>query len=140
MCLEGRALLSRNVLLILGKVSLSTTLCVDLPLWWNMSRMTTLPIWRGIKRLWQPPILHAWGNYFGIANFSRTFSMLGHWIWHRSWQYLNRKFSKTPRPVLGFSILWEVSSPRNVLCDLHATWMKPSVDAKWWRCTLQCFQ
>jgi hypothetical protein len=25
-------------------------------------------------------ILHGWGNYFGISNFLRTFSLLDHWI------------------------------------------------------------
>jgi RNA-directed DNA polymerase len=76
------------------------------------------------------PILHAWGNYFGIGNFSRTFSLLDHWIWHRSWRYLNRKFPKTPRPILVSRFYQGVSSPRNRLWDFHATWIKPSVDAK----------
>jgi RNA-directed DNA polymerase len=26
------------------------------------------------------PILHGWGNYFGIGNFLRTFNLLDHWI------------------------------------------------------------
>jgi hypothetical protein len=26
------------------------------------------------------PILHGWGNYFGIGNFLYTFSLLDHWI------------------------------------------------------------
>ena len=76
------------------------------------------------------PILHGWGNYFGIGNFLRTFSLLDHWIWHRSWRYLHRKFSKTPRPRLVSRFYQGVPSPRSRLWDFHATWTKPSVNAK----------
>lgn len=76
------------------------------------------------------PILHGWGNYFGIGNFLRTFSLLDHWIWHRSWRYLHRKFSKTPRPRLVSRFYQGVPSSRGRLWDFHATWAKPSVNAK----------
>jgi RNA-directed DNA polymerase len=76
------------------------------------------------------PILHGWGNYFGIGNFLRTFSLLDHWIWHRSWRYLHRKFSKTLRPKLVSRFYQGVPSPRGRLWDFHATWTKPSVNAK----------
>lgn len=76
------------------------------------------------------PILHGWGNYFGIGNFLHTFSLLDHWIWHRSWRYLHRKFSKTPRPRLVSRFYQGVASPRGRLWDFHATWTEPSVDAK----------
>jgi RNA-directed DNA polymerase len=76
------------------------------------------------------PILHGWGNYFGIGNFIRTFSLLDHWIWHRSWRYLHRKFYKTPRPRLVSRFYQGVPSPRGRLWDFHATWAKPSVNAK----------
>nr|YP_009040961.1 ORF622 [Tetraphis pellucida]AIB08452.1 ORF622 [Tetraphis pellucida] len=76
------------------------------------------------------PILHGWGNYFGIGNFLRTFSLLDRWIWHRSWRYLHRKFPKTPRSILVSRFYQGVSSPRDRLWDFHATWTKPSVDAE----------
>ncbi len=46
------------------------------------------------------PILHGWGNYFGIGNFLHMFTLLNHWIWHRSWWYLHPKFLKTLCPIL----------------------------------------
>ena len=76
------------------------------------------------------PILHGWGNYFGIGNFLRTFSLLDHWIWHRSWRYLHRKFPKTPRPILVSRFYQGVSSPRGRLWYFHATWTKAGVEAK----------
>lgn len=76
------------------------------------------------------PILHGWGNYFGIGNFLRTFSLLDHWIWHRSWRYLHHKFPKTPRPILVSRFYQGVSSPRDRLWYFHAIWTKPSVGAK----------
>lgn len=76
------------------------------------------------------PILRGWGNYFGIGNFLRTFSLPDHWIWHRSWRYLHRKLPKTTRPTPVSRFYQGVSSPRDRLWYFHATWTKPSVDAK----------
>lgn len=76
------------------------------------------------------PILRGWGNYFGIGHFPRTFSLLDHWIWHRSWRYLRRKFPETPRPILVSRFYQRVTSPRGRLWHFHATWTGPSADAK----------
>jgi len=65
-------------------------------------------------------IIRSWGNYFGIGTL-RVFSRLDHYIWHRIWRYLRRKYKKVSTKNLVSRYFQGVFTPSGRTWQFHGT-------------------
>jgi group II intron reverse transcriptase/maturase len=73
------------------------------------------------------PIISGWGNYFGVGTL-RLFGRLDHYIHHRLWRYLRRKFKKVSTSILVERYFQGIDTPSGRSWQFHGTFNNASKD------------